>query len=177
VVITGFVGTFAGGWLGDRLLRRSAQAYLWLSGISALLAAPLAWLVFTDARPAVYLPAMVVAELLIFASTGPINSVIVNVVKPGERATAIALSILSIHLLGDVPSPPLIGRLSDVSSLDRAVLIVPIAVLVAGVIWTLEAWLGGRQRPRPGGTAHSEGSRRLRRPRVRGRRSGRPPSR
>ncbi len=147
VVITGFVGTFAGGWLGDRLLRRCAQAYLWLSGISALLAAPLAWLVFTDARLAVYLPALVVAELLIFASTGPINSVIVNVVKPGERATAVALSILSIHLLGDVPSPPLIGRLSDVSSLGRAVLIVPIAVLVAGVIWTLEAWLGGRRRP------------------------------
>ena len=146
VVITGFVGTFAGGWLGDLLLRRSRQAYLWLSGVSALLAAPLSWLVFTDPRPSVYLPAMVAAELLIFASTGPINSVILNVVKPGERATAVSLSILAIHLLGDVPSPPLIGRLSDISSLDRAVLIVPIAVLAAGAIWTLEAWLGGRQR-------------------------------
>jgi MFS transporter, Spinster family, sphingosine-1-phosphate transporter len=147
VVVTGFVGTFAGGWLGDRWLRRSAQAYLWLSGLSALCAAPLAWLVFVDPRPAVYLPAMVVAELLIFASTGPINSVVVNVVKPGERATAVALSILCIHLLGDVPSPPLIGWLSDASSLGRAVLVVPVAVLLAGAIWTWEAWLGGRRRP------------------------------
>ncbi len=145
VVVTGFVGTFAGGWLGDALLRRSAQAYLWLSGVSALLAAPLAWIVFSDPRPVVYLPAMVVAELLIFASTGPINSVILNVVRPGERATAVALSILAIHLLGDVPSPPLIGRISDLSSLDRGVLVVPIAVFLAGTIWTLEAWLGGRR--------------------------------
>ncbi|HET6411698.1 MAG TPA: MFS transporter [Anaeromyxobacter sp.] len=148
VVATGFVGTFAGGWLGDALLRRSRNAYLWLSGVSTLLAAPLAYLVFTDPRPAIYLPAVVVAELLIFASTGPVNSVIVNVVRPEERATAVALSILCIHLLGDVPSPPLIGRISDSTSLARAVLIVPVAVLLGGAIWTLEAWLGGRgERP------------------------------
>jgi predicted MFS family arabinose efflux permease len=149
VVVTGFIGTFAGGWLGDYLLRRSAQAYLWLSGVTALLAAPLTWLVFTDHRPAVYLPAMVVAQLLIFASTGPVNSVIVNVVRPGERATATALSILTIHLFGDVPSPPLIGWISDASSLGQGVLVVPCAILVAGAIWTLEAWLGGRRGPTP----------------------------
>jgi MFS transporter, Spinster family, sphingosine-1-phosphate transporter len=148
VVVTGFVGTFAGGWLGDFLLRRSAQAYLWLSGGSALLAAPLAWVVFTDPRPAVYLPSVVVAELLIFASTGPVNSVILNVVRPGERATAVALSILAIHLLGDVPSPPLIGLISDHSSLAKGVLVVPVAVFLAGAIWTFEAWLGGRRERR-----------------------------
>ena len=48
----------------DWLLRRSAQAYLWLSGITAMLAAPLAWVVFTDPRPAVYLTAMFLAGLL-----------------------------------------------------------------------------------------------------------------
>jgi predicted MFS family arabinose efflux permease len=149
VVATGFVGTFAGGWLGDALLRRSAQAYLWLSGVSTLLAVPFAWVVFTDPRPRVYLPAAALGELLLFASTGPINSTIVNVVRPGQRATAVALSILAIHLLGDVPSPPLIGRISDLSSLERAVLIVPVAVLVAGAIWTLEAFLGGRKGPSP----------------------------
>jgi MFS family permease len=145
VVATGFVGTFAGGWLGDRLLRRTRQAYLWLSGAVTLLAAPLAWVVFTDPRPAVYLPAVILTELLIFASTGPVNSAILNEVAPGERASAVALSIFAIHVLGDVPSPPIIGRISDASSLDRAVLIVPVAVLVAGLLWTLEAWIAGRR--------------------------------
>jgi hypothetical protein len=46
-------------------------------------------------------------------------------------------------VLGDVPSPPLIGWLSDHSSLDRAVLIVPVAVLLCGAIWTYAAWRGG----------------------------------
>jgi len=34
--------------------------------------------------------------------------------------------------LGDVPSPPLIGAISDASSLGTAVLIVPVAVFVPG---------------------------------------------
>jgi MFS family permease len=147
VVVTGFVGTFVGGWLGDALLRRTAQAYLWLSGIAMLVAAPLAWVVFVDPRPAVFLPAVVLAELLLFATTGPINSAIVNAVGAGERATAVALSILAIHLFGDVPSPPLIGWISDASSLERAVLIMPVAILIGGAIWILEAWIGGRRRP------------------------------
>jgi MFS transporter, Spinster family, sphingosine-1-phosphate transporter len=148
VVVTGLVGTFVGGWLGDLLLRLTRQAYLWLSGVTTLLAAPLAYVVFTDPRPAVYLPAVVVAELLLFASTGPVNSAIVNEVAPGERATAVALSIVAIHLLGDVPSPPLIGIISDASSLGRAVLVVPVAILIAGIIWTAEAAIAGRREPR-----------------------------
>src|SRR6266581_1694654 len=35
VVVTGFVGTYAGGWIGDRLLRSSRHAYLWRSGVLA----------------------------------------------------------------------------------------------------------------------------------------------
>ena len=55
-----------------------------------------------------------------------------------------ALSILAIHLLGDVPSPPLIGYVSDASSLGKALLILPVAFGVAGLIWILAAWRGER---------------------------------
>ncbi len=145
LVVTGFVGTFVGGWLGDLWLRRNKQAYLWLSGITALAAAPISYFVFADPRPEVYLTAVVAAELLLFASTGPINSVIVNVVAPAERASAVAMSIFLIHCLGDVPSPPIIGAISDSSSLDQAVLIVPVAIAIAGVIWCVAAALAGRR--------------------------------
>jgi len=146
VVATGFLGTFAGGYLSDFLRRRFAQADLWVCGISALLAAPLALLAFTTARPGVYLVAMVAAQLLLFASTGPVNAAIVAEVPPAERASAVAISIFAIHLLGDVLSPPLIGFLSDRSSLGQAVLVVPVAVLVAGLVWSFAAWREERQR-------------------------------
>jgi sugar phosphate permease len=139
LVVTGFVGTFAGGWLGDKLLTRNRQAYLWLSGIATLIATPVAFLVFTASSPAVFWSATAVAEVLLFASTGPINAVTVNVVSPTMRATAMAAQIFFIHLLGDVPSPPLIGAISDASSLGTGVLVVPVAVFVSGVFWIYAA--------------------------------------
>ncbi len=144
LVVTGFVGTLAGGWLGDRLLPRNRQAYLWVSGVATLAAAPFALLVFTAPAPAVFWTATVVAEVLLFASTGPISAVTVNLVSPGMRATAMAAQIFFIHLLGDVPSPPLIGAISDASSLGTGVLVVPAAVLVAGGVW-MRAARGGER--------------------------------
>ena len=138
-VVTGFLGTFLGGWLGDYWVKSSRQAYLWMSGIITLVAAPLTYIALTAEAPTVYYSAIVVAELLLFMSTGPINSAIANLVSPMERASAFALSMFVIHLLGDVPSPTLIGWLSDVSSLGKAVLVVPVAIVISGIVWLFAA--------------------------------------
>ena len=144
LAVTGLGGTLLGGWLGDRLLRRTPHAYLWLSGIATLLAVPLAALALTAADPTVYWSATTGAIGLLFLSTGPVNSMIVNAVPPDMRATAVAGSILTIHVLGDVPSPTLLGVLSDrlAGGLAAAVLIIPVAVLLSGCIWTYAAWRG-----------------------------------
>jgi len=59
----------------------------------------------------------------------------VNLVLPNQRATAVALSVFTIHLLGDAISPYLIGALSDASSLAQALKIVPAAIVIAGLLW------------------------------------------
>jgi len=135
VVITGFIGTFIGGWLGDYCAKYSKQAYLLVSAIATLLAAPFVWFALTAASSTMYLACMVTAQLLMFLSTGPINASIVNLVLPNQRASAVALEIFSIHLLGDAISPYLIGAISDASSLAQAVKIVPIAVILSGALW------------------------------------------
>jgi MFS family permease len=146
VVLTGFLGTFLGGWLGDYWQKRSRQAYLWMSGWITLIAAPCAFVALTAAAPSVYYPAIVVAEMLLFMSTGPVNSAIANLVSPTERASAFALSMFMIHLLGDVPSPTLIGWMAEQSSLGSAVLIVPAAVVISGVVWLISARVSARTR-------------------------------
>ncbi|MFL5433972.1 MAG: MFS transporter, partial [Myxococcales bacterium] len=144
LVATGFAGTFGGGYLADFLRPRLRAADLWVSGVATLAAAPLVVAAFlANGRPA-WLAALVAAELLLFASTGPVNTVIVGSVAPGERGAAVALSIFAIHAFGDVPSPWLIGQLSDATSLATGVLLVPIAVLAAGAIWTFAAGRTGR---------------------------------
>lgn len=139
VVITGFVGTFVGGWLGDYCAKYSPQAFLWLSAIATLIAAPFAWLALTTASPTVYFACMVAAQLCMFLSTGPINAAIVNLVLATERATAVALSVFSIHFFGDATSPYIIGKVSDLSSLAQAVKIVPVAIVISGCLWLFAA--------------------------------------
>jgi MFS family permease len=141
-VVTGVIGAIVGGWAGDALSKRTRQGQLWLAGTTMLLAAPLTYVALTTPSTALFWVTLVVGELLMFASTGPINTVIVGAVPAAARAAAMAGSIIVIHLLGDVPSPWLIGRLSDLSSLQQAVLIIPVAVIISGVIWTYAAWRG-----------------------------------
>ena len=135
VVITGFLGTFIGGWLGDYCAKFSKQAYLIVSAVATVAAAPFVWFALTTASQTGYIVNMVIAQLLMFLSTGPINACIINIVLPNQRASAVALEVFAIHLLGDAISPYLIGAVSDASSLAQAVKIVPVAVIVSGALW------------------------------------------
>ncbi len=139
-VITGIGGTFIGGYVADKLAPRLRQAYLYVSGLSMLAAVPAAWLVFRATSPAGYITALLMAEFMVFFSTGPINVVIVSVVPVGIRATAMAVSTFIIHLFGDAAASWLLGVFSDRVGLSNAVLVVPLAVALSGIVWTCGAW-------------------------------------
>jgi MFS transporter, Spinster family, sphingosine-1-phosphate transporter len=134
-VVAGLGGTFLGGYLGDLLSRRWKYGQLWLCGVSSLAGIIPTWFALTVAAESGFLAWLFVAEFFLFLSTGPVNVVIVNVVPVSMRAMAMAMSIFAIHLLGDAISPPIIGWLADVSGLARAVLIMPIAIAISGLLW------------------------------------------
>jgi MFS family permease len=138
-VLAGLGGTFAGGYLGDFLSMRIRHGQLWICGLSSIAAIAPAWLALTVVSSPTYIVWLFVAEFLLFVSTGPVNVVLVSVVPVGVRAMAMALSIFVIHLLGDAISPPIIGVLADQSGLDRAVLIVPAAIALSGLLWIATA--------------------------------------
>ena len=52
---------------------------------------------------------------------------------------AMAVSIFVIHALGDAIAPPLIGIIADSGGLERAVLVVPAAVVACGLLWMATA--------------------------------------
>ncbi len=144
LVFSGLTGTFAGGYLGDWVARRVRNGYLWLSGLSMILSVPFGWIALTSPARSTYVPMLFVAEFFAFLSTGPINVVIVTVVPVAMRATAMAMSIFVIHLLGDLPSPPILGRVADTRGFVVAALIVPVVLGISGIIWTGTAMWGGR---------------------------------
>jgi predicted MFS family arabinose efflux permease len=113
IAISGLVGTAMGGWLGDRLARRVRGAYFLVAGVSSLSAVPFIAIAIVAKSPAVILACMGVGLTLIFLNTGPSNAIITNVTPPQVRAAAFAINIFCIHLLGDIPSPPLMGYVGN----------------------------------------------------------------
>jgi hypothetical protein len=82
----------------------------------------------------VYVPCLATAVFCLFLNTGPLNAVIVSVSPPRLRSTAVAANIVIIHILGDAPSPFLIGYVSDLSSLQEGIQLAVAAMLVSGVL-------------------------------------------
>ena len=140
-VVGGLVGTTGGGFIADKLKKVTRQPYLALSGLAMLPAAVLTVVaLFVLRAPVAIIATVLAAQLFLWAYNAPVNAILVNSVEPGLRARAFGLSILCIHLFGDVLSPPLIGVVSDATgNLELALVMVPIAVLVGGGAW-LVGW-------------------------------------
>jgi sugar phosphate permease len=132
-IVAGIAGTLTGGWLGDFLQKKNDGGYLLVSGWGFLIAVPITIFAISSASATSCLAAIFAAEFFLFLSTGPLNTVIVNVTPPGIRAMAFAVNIFVIHALGDAISPVIIGSMSDMAGLQNALLITPAAILAAAV--------------------------------------------
>lgn len=140
LVATGLTATLLGGWLSTLWRKRNPAAYAWMLGLSTLAGAPVAFAAFALPDPELARIMMIAAMFLLFLSTGPVNTLILETVPVTARASAMAASIFCIHLLGDLPSPLLVGMLSDSVGLAKAVLLLPAALVGAAAVWLWLAW-------------------------------------
>jgi len=132
-VIAGTVATLFGGWLGDRLLRRTPAAYQMISAVGMVLSIPAIIVVLYYPGQAMY-PAIFLAEFFLLVNTAPLNAALVNSVSARIRATALAVNIFTIHLLGDAFSPTLIGYISDRSNLQMGLASMVVAVALSATV-------------------------------------------
>ncbi|MBI1740963.1 MAG: MFS transporter [Acidobacteriales bacterium] len=133
VVVDGILAALAGGWLGDYLLRRTRSAYYLVSAVSMMLGVPVMIVaLFVSGRAMV--PAIAVAAFFLLLNTAPLNAAVINSVGAHIRATAIAVNIFIIHILGDVPSPTMMGWVADKRSLQAAFILPVIAMVISSAI-------------------------------------------
>jgi MFS family permease len=133
VVFDGIVASLAGGWLGDWLLPKTKASYYLVSAASMALGVPVMILALF-ARGPVMVPAIVGAAFLVLLNTSPLNAALINSVGAHIRATAIAVNIFVFHILGDVPSPTLMGYVADKHSLQSAFILPVIAMVLSSAI-------------------------------------------
>jgi MFS transporter, Spinster family, sphingosine-1-phosphate transporter len=133
VVVDGILASLIGGWLGDHLLPRMKGSYYFVSAVSMGLGVPVMIVALFFQGP-IMIPAIAVAAFLLLINTSPLNTALVNAVGSHIRATAIAVNIFIFHLLGDVPSPTLMGYVADHRSLQAAFILPVIAMAISSIV-------------------------------------------
>lgn len=143
--VCGFAGTAAGGLISD-WVGGGISGNLRHVAISLLLSFPCGLLCFYTSSPFGFFASLAVVELILFNTQAPVNAVLLDCVPTSLRNFSMSFNVLIIHLLGDTPSPYLVGQLSDwlrpshgASSLHAA-LVLCYLWLLFGVLFYFAAW-------------------------------------
>ena len=147
-VVAGVLATLIGGRWADLMRvrvekesrpedvdRDTVRGLLRICAIGSAIGAPLALACFLSPTAGVFFVLVFFCILALFLSTSPINAVVLRAVPTELRASAMALSIFAIHVLGDLWSPPLVGFLADHLAIELAMMTLPIAVAVSALLW------------------------------------------
>jgi dipeptide/tripeptide permease len=76
-----------------------------------------------------------VAVFCLFFNTGPSNAILANVTHPAIRASAFAVNIFVIHLLGDAISPTVVGWVIDRGGFNLGFEFMAVIMALGGVLW------------------------------------------
>jgi len=137
--IGGAAGNYFGGVLGDRWARSDPRSRLWLPGILVAAGFPFAFVAVTASDRATALLGLAPAMLLGSASTAPQFAAAQFLATPAMRATAAAVYLFAVNIVGLGLGPLAIGWLSDAlaprygdASLARALLVASAALVWSG---------------------------------------------
>lgn len=140
-IVCGILGTLGGGYVLDYMTSTISNAFKLLS-VTTLLGAIFCFSAFCFKSLYVFLALFSIGELLVFATQGPVNYISLHCVKPSMRPMAMAISTVSIHIFGDVPSSPLVGVLEDyVNNWRETALILTSVFFLAAGIWFIGIFL------------------------------------
>ncbi len=132
--IFGTTGTLFGGLLADWLRRYTRSGRVLTVALGFLLGGPLAIWLLTIRDLDLFIPVACATFFCLSWYNGPIAAVTFDVVPPRISATVIGAYLLFIHLAGDAIALPLIGTLSDIFGLDRAILLLPVVAIAGGLV-------------------------------------------
>jgi MFS family permease len=134
LVGSGLIGTVTGGWLADLVQRRRPEGRLLVAAGGFLIGAPLVLVALLIHNLPLFIVVFVIAAISLNFCTGPLNAVIQDVIAPVLRATAVGLSLLLAHLLGDAAAPFVIGAIANNTSLEIALTVTaPTFLFLAGL--------------------------------------------
>lgn len=110
----GVVGAWLGGLLADRLGAKDLRAYVTVPAIASLVTIPIFITALSVDAPMIAIGFLAINALLATLWYGPVYATAQSIVDPSMRATASAVLLLIINLIGLGMGPVAVGLLSDV---------------------------------------------------------------
>lgn len=107
------LGTFLGGFLSDRLAPRHPRVHSWLPALGMSLAIPLYIASFVQTQFIWAFAFLMIAPIFHYLYLGPMYAVTHTIAAPRQRATATAILLLIVNLIGYGMGPPAVGALND----------------------------------------------------------------
>lgn len=113
VGVASAIGTLATGWLAGRMSRRHPNAIAWLAGAGLILSVPFYLWAFTTTNLRIVLVALCVGGTIKYGYLAAQYTIGQGVVSAQVRATATAVMLFVVNLLGYGLGPLFIGAVSD----------------------------------------------------------------
>ncbi len=145
--VFGSVGALSGGWLGDRLGVRDARWYVWLSALVSLVGLPFAVGFLLLPNPGTALASFAIYYVLGAMYVGPLWSMTQGLVKLRMRATASAILLFILNIVGLGLGPFVVGVLNDrlaTSYGDEAIRYSLLCVTLIGGLSAIFFYLSGQ---------------------------------
>jgi MFS family permease len=133
-LISGTAGTLFGGVVAEWLGRYTEKARVLVTGVGHTIGGALALWLLTIRDLELFVPVFAAAFFCLTWYNGPMAAAIFDVVPARIGATVMGGYLLFIHLAGDAIALPLVGTLSDSFGLDRAILVLPAAAFLGGLV-------------------------------------------
>ena len=138
LALSGLFGTCMGGWLGNILRSKYSAGYPLLLVASVILALPCTVFLLTAQTLLAAQVWLVAAMIVMFLGTGPVTTMILDIVQPHMRTSAVAFSTLISYILGSMWAAELIGRMADAVHGDLRLAmtwIMPGSLVITIVVW------------------------------------------
>jgi MFS family permease len=134
MMLAGVLGVVVGSYLADHFQERFSAGRSLVIAASLMTAAPFMYLgVHGTGNSHWFLIFLFLGTVFLSFYHGPSTAVIHDVVPQNLRATAFAVYLLVIHLLGDTLAPAVVGKVSDIYNLKIALEWSTFLVFLSGV--------------------------------------------
>jgi MFS family permease len=137
VMMLALIGAPLGGLLTDVWRKKQSKARLLFPAVSTLISAVFLFLGITLFKGLPQLIALFAFGIVIMTFISGASAVTQDVIHPGLRATSYAIAVLVQNLLGSFTAPIVIGKISDLSNLQKAMNILPFVLCIGSLLFYL----------------------------------------